>query len=141
MRCYFKDSQAMTYNRLLRKAKSAIQKWARMRDADANGIIRCCCCGQWRNWKNSDGAHFIPATYLSTCFSEININACCLSCNRFKEGNRTPYRLFMIDKYGLMAITELEQRQHLRIKYHAFELEAIAKLYTDKLAEFSKKNL
>lgn len=131
----------MSYSSALRKAKSAIQKWARMRDADENGIIRCCCCGHWKNWKHCDGAHFIKATYLATCFIEHNINGCCRSCNRFLEGNIEEYRKYMIIKYGQDKLDELNKLKHLRTKYHGFELEAIARLYTDRQKEFAWKRL
>ena len=131
----------MKYGPALKKAKSAIQKWARMRDADENGIIRCCCCGAWKNWKHSDGAHYIPATYRATCFIEMNIHACCVSCNRFKEGARVEYHDFMIKKYGQDAVDRLNAQKHLIVKHHAFELEALAILYAEKQKEFSWKRL
>lgn len=131
----------MSYSTSLKKAKAAIQKWARMRDADENGVIRCCCCGKWLNWKHSDGGHYIQATYLSTCFAEININACCRHCNRFKEGERVAYHEFMIKKYGQEKVNELHCMKHVIRKYHAFELEAIARLYTDRQKEFYGKRL
>lgn len=131
----------MSFNSIKAKAKKAIQMWARMRDADENGVVRCCCCGKWINWKHADGAHYIPATYLSTCFVEININATCRYCNRFLEGNRISYMDYMTKKYGYDAVDELERRKNLRVKYAAFELEGIAKLYTEKQKEFAWKNL
>jgi hypothetical protein len=64
------------------KAKSAIQKYARVRDANNQGVMECITCTKIITWnKNTDGGHCRPAHMEGTCFDERNINGQCKICN------------------------------------------------------------
>ena len=69
-------------------------------------------------------------------FSEFNCNAQCAHCNRFDEGNASGYRQGLIAKIGEQRVLLLEAQKHTSCKLSAFEIEAIARHYTEETKKF-----
>lgn len=95
-------------------AKAAAWRWCsqyiRRKHADANGYAKCVTCGHVAHWKELDAGHFISkARGSSIYFVDENIHPQCVRCNRFLEGNKHLYTLYMLDMYGREKIEELEQ--------------------------------
>ena len=85
-------------------------QFIRQKAADAGGYVRCVTCGDSHHWKDMDAGHFVSkARGSSIYFVEENIHPQCQRCNRFLEGNKHLYTLFMIDTYGREKVEELEQ--------------------------------
>lgn len=112
------------------KAKRACHAYIRARDAG----IPCPCCGateaaQW------DAAHYRPAGVNSALrFDEKNIHRCCQVCNQHKSGNLTPYRIWMVDKYGEEFVQSLDSNRDI-VRRTRQDLEEIEAEYKAKLKE------
>ena len=119
------------YPKALKEAKEFFQKWARLKFADDNGMVKCV-HGSIRHYKKIDGGHYIPAERLATCFDEINVNPQEKNKNldMYNPITNKEYTDYMNKKYGNEAIINLEKRSHLNIKYSVFELKEIAKKYS-----------
>ena len=98
---------------LKKNLDDVFSKFIRQRDADKNGMVRCCSCGTMLHWKDSDASHFVSRKYLYTRYDERNVHASCRKCNRFLEGNKEGYSLFLINKYGATIFAELNEKKWL----------------------------
>ena len=108
-------------------------EFIRIRDSDANGVIRCISCGKIVTWKESDCGHYINRKHNSTRYDEKNCNAQCRSCNRFDEGNIQGYRKGLIVKYGEYAVNILEMKKYNTCKMGQMEINALGSEYKLKL--------
>ena len=106
---------------LQRKLDTLFSRFIRQRDADKNGVIRCCACGVLVPWEDSDNSHFVSRQYLHTRYDERNCHASCRKCNRFLEGNKESYSLFLIKKYGPNIFEELNEKKWLPFPNYPYE--------------------
>ena len=103
-------SQKVPIQKLKNSLLRTIQKYCRLRDTGENWYWRCISCPKIRHWKWADWWHFISRAVNSTAFDERNINLQCKECNWFKNWNTKAYRLWMIEKYGIEVVQEIEQK-------------------------------
>jgi len=94
-----------------KKAMDALQKLARVSEAQHNGMCRCVSCGSWWDWKDGDGAHFIAKGHSSYwALKRENVHFQCKYCNGFgmKHGVAlAEYTLWMINKYSGEYVEEM----------------------------------
>lgn len=121
---------------LQEKADKIFSEYIRQRDANKDGIIKCCSCGRLVYWKDADASHFVSRQYLHTRYDEKNVFASCRKCNRFEEGRKEEYSLFLIQKFGCGIIEELNKDKHK--PYWAFPYEKIIEHYKNKVKELDK---
>jgi hypothetical protein len=114
-------------------AKKEFQLYVRIRDSH-DGYCRCCTCNKIYHYKEMDGGHFIPATYLPTCFEPTNCHAQCVRCNNWLEGNRDEYFVFMERKYGRAEIDRLMALKNINMKYTEFDYLNMIKKYRNEQA-------
>lgn len=116
------------------KAKDACHLYIRTRDEG----MPCPCCSTTKaaQW---DAAHYRPAGVNSALrFDERNIHRCCQVCNQHKSGNLTPYRMWMVKKYGEEFVQTLDNNHEIR-RYTRAELEEIESHYKRKLTELKQQ--
>lgn len=126
------DVKPLSYFR--KKAKDSCHLYIRTRDEG----MPCPCCGTMQavQW---DAAHYRPAGVNSaTRFDERNIHRCCQVCNQHKSGNLTPYRMWMVRKYGEEFVQALDNNHEIR-RYTRTELEEIEVHYKTKLKELKQQ--
>ena len=113
-----------SYPKALREAKASFQKLRRLQEADGNGIV-ICECGTPKHWTRVDAGHYFSAFKLNTCFTPDNVNP------QTKTRNMTMhdptinqgYTNYMIKRYGIDRVKELERLSMIPVKYSVFELE------------------
>ena len=91
-----------------KRAWGAFSKYIRARDG------KCFTCG---STENLQAGHFIKASQCNNYFNfnETNVNAQCMRCNVFLDGNYIEYTIAMIDKHGVEIIQELKD-ENLKYK-------------------------
>lgn len=115
-------------------------EYIRLRDSDANGYIRCYCCGKLLFWKDSQNMHFIPRQHLGTRFNEINCHAGCIKCNYYNNGNIEEYAIHLKKEYGNDIIEVLTLKKRIGRKYSEFEYKELAKHYRKEVNKLKQKN-
>ena len=94
-------------------------QWARLRDADSEGIVICCTCGEKFHWKDVDAGHYIKRTYVGTFIHEKNVHPQCRTCNRAGGsrggGREDDHALYIVNRYGKEALQELADAKKSRI--------------------------
>lgn len=119
----------MSYKGKLKLLVSVFNQYIRLRDTDENGYGRCISCNTMKHYSDLDAGHFVNCKHLSLKFSEINVNAQCIPCNRFDEGNAAGYALGIMKKYDEGQLILLNIAKNKTIKFTEFELTEIIKHY------------
>lgn len=96
-----------------KKAWQAFSAYIRRREADDNGMVRCCTCGTVKNWREVDAGHFVPGRNNSVLYDTRIVWAQCKSCNR-NQGEQYKYSLFLKGKG--FSDQELEELLNLKHK-------------------------
>ncbi len=108
-------------------------KYIRLRDS-TDGYFRCITCGKYCDTKyGGDAGHFITRDAKSTKFDEINCNAQCIQCNRFKSGKQYEHGLAIDKKYGEGTAEKLLIKSKQLTKRDRFDYEYLIKEYRAKL--------
>ncbi len=113
------------------EAKTAFQKWIRLRDKDEP----CISCGTFTADEWAGGHYHQAGIYSGVIFNELNCNKQCNAhCNKYLSGNLIEYRKNLVKKIGLEKVLELEQLANdtRKYKYTKEELIAIKKKYAVK---------
>jgi len=112
--------------KLVKKASELAQLWARLKDADNNGVTECVTCGKVDHYKNMQGGHFIERGKAATRLDQRNIFPQCPWDNQWGMKRTSvvlKYRNFLVGKYGEDAVLALEQRSKQVHKWNRIELE------------------
>lgn len=91
------------------RAWTPFSRFIRMRDANEQGICRCCTCGRYKHWKRMQAGHYVTRAKDATLFLEINSHAQCPGCNRHQGGKPVEYELFLEAKYGEGTAAEIRK--------------------------------
>jgi rubredoxin len=121
-----------TRKTLLAAADKAFSAYIRARD-EVGGNFRCPTCGRTMPIEQADAGHYISRRFMATRFDEVNVNAQCRSCNRFKEGAHFLYRQWLVEKHGEQEVELLEARAQSPSGFSAMDLSLIAIEYKKKL--------
>lgn len=128
-----------------RKAKTAIQKYRRLLDADKYGDVQCPTCSNRYAWNDpqgrTHGRHFIPAERGNTCFDIRNIFSGCGWCNKTKDHDVVALDVLAIHidrQYGEGTVDELKLKSQITKKYNVFELMAIHQHWTEEFDKLYK---
>lgn len=78
---------------------------------------------------------------MATRYDEVNVNAQCIQCNRFAEGNIQGYRLGLIEKVGDKNVEMLELKRFNSCKLTDAELDMLIALYKKKLETLEKNQI
>lgn len=130
-----KTGKRLTEKGLKDKLDRIFSLFIRHRDSK-DGAFKCISCGQIKSYSLADCGHYINRANMTTRFDEINCNAQCSHCNRFREGNNQGYRKGLIKKYGEPAIEMLEMKKHNTSNISSAELRVMIDLYSSKLKAF-----
>ena len=114
---------------LIKKLDTIYSQFIRLRDADNNGMVRCCTCGRIKHWKEVDCGHFIKRQHMATRFVESNTNGQCKHCNAFEQGANELYAEFIKKKYGENELNRLYYLKNQSKKFSKWELEELIKHY------------
>lgn len=110
------------------KLDTIFSLYIRKRYATPDGMVRCVTCGKYDHWKETDAGHYISRQYLSTRYDERNVHVQCKSCNRFHEGMKDEYTLFLLKTYGVGILEELNRDKWKAVYNYPYETKIM--LYT-----------
>lgn len=127
-----KKKRKKSLQSLKHKAWKLFSLWIRQKDADHRGFNYCVSCGKVDHWKSLQAGHFIPKSHgLVYYFHEKNVHPQCERCNIWdKENAKIKYMQFMIDKYGIAVIAELQELKQMPVKYSRTDYEELIKKFT-----------
>lgn len=97
----------MSRGQLVKKLDSAFSQWVRLRLAK-NGEAMCVTCGVVKPWKELQAGHFYTRGRYPTRWHPDNVHVQCYRCNVLLKGNYITYTKYMINRYGMEFVDELE---------------------------------
>lgn len=119
----------------LKKLDKVFGEFIRRRDADENGMVRCCTCPTVKHWKKMDAGHFVPRKHLSTRWDIENCHPQCEPCNRFHRGRPLVYRGYLKDRYTIFTYLQLQKKSRSIWKPMQHEIDELTELYKQKIKE------
>jgi hypothetical protein len=119
-------------------AQTVVNKYIRLRDSDKEKCISC-------DYRFENGSrqihcsHFRPqGNNQNLRFYTLNMWASCSICNNHKSGNLIPYRIALIDKFGIEWVEKLEAN-HTTKKYTVEYLQKLIKVFRRKIKLYERK--
>lgn len=119
---------------LLKHADDAFSIYIRTKYA-SNGYVSCVSCGKTALIAEMDCGHFVGRQHKALRFSEDNCHPQCRYCNRFREGEKDTYALYLVRKYGPDILQKLQDVKHRIVHFTPTELMEIRNTFRNKLKE------
>ena len=118
--------------------------YIRLRDADQNGIVKCCTCDTYIFWKDGNrinAGHAIPGHGNLIMFDETLIAGQCVGCNNYGGGEQYRFFEYLKKKYGWDdgVIQEKLNMRHQTKKFTVQELREKELFYTKEGKEIAKE--
>lgn len=128
-----------SWSKAFRECKASFQKLRRLQEMDNNGVCKCV-NGEYRHWNRCQGGHYIPAKNINTCFEPMNVHPQSGHKNRDMDNPivNNEYREYMVNRYGLEAVQDLEIRSKQSKHYSAIELIEMKKDYDKQIFDIMK---
>lgn len=84
-----------------------------------------------------DAGHYVSRKHNTTLYHEKNVHAQCRLCNRYDEGNKSGYTIFLERKYGddMDIVEYLDTLGHQTKQFRPPELLELIAIYKAKLKE------
>lgn len=121
-----------------REAQAAVNKFIFWRDYGKP----CISCGRKLNYGVRGGA--VDASHYRSRgaapwlrFNIFNNNASCVPCNRDLSGNPIPYRINLIEKFGLHRVERIEHDNTVR-KFDIEYLKRVKSIFTRRARHYEK---
>lgn len=121
-----------------REAQAAVNKFIFWRDYGRP----CISCGRRLNYGVRGGA--VDASHYRSRgaapwlrFNVFNNNASCVHCNRDLSGNPIPYRINLIEKFGLHRVERIEHDNNVR-KFDIEYLKRVKSIFTRRARHYEK---
>ena len=118
-------SRSISVRTLKQRADTLWSQYVRQSEADSAGYCRCCSCGKAYHWKEIDCGHFISRNHNLGRYKRENCHAQCKKCNRFREGNKAGYAVYLQKQYGPNILEELNQLQYQVKRFTVDELQEL----------------
>lgn len=112
----------------------AFSKWVRHSNAK-KGYCKCVTCPHIDTPERMDAGHYIDRTHKATRWDERNVWPQCTNCNRFHEGMKDEYALYLVKKYGADILAELNKAKWTPFKMNDLQALEMAKDYERKVKE------
>ena len=113
---------------LKKNADKYFSQYVRYRDGEfkrGDWLVECITCGIEKPLKEMQAGHFVSRRVNELRFDEMNVNAQCIGCNMFKQGEQYLYSKNLDAKYGDGTADALMAKRHLTHKFTIAELEEI----------------
>jgi Zn-finger protein len=122
---------ATKYMQAKNRLDKACREYIKARDGN-----RCIICGG--TYRLAWG-HFISKHRLQMRWNELNVHAQCMSCNWAHVQNCVPYVKFMIDKYGVDIINQLQDKWKVeKVTFSVDDLDCMTEYYKNKLKKLKE---
>lgn len=108
-------------------------RYIRLKEAKGCDYCRCVSCGAIKKLEDLDAGHYVSREKWATKYDCRNVHSQCKQCNRFKEGSKPQYTVFLMATYGDGIIRELVKLGNTQKQYRLPELKKMAKFYHQEI--------
>lgn len=110
-------------------------EYIRQRDANEYGRVKCCTCDTTSHWAEMDCGHWQLRSNMGTRFDERNCHAQCKICNQHKDGMYDEHSIYIMNRYGPQALSDLVYNARHEKHWMQFEINELVKEYKTKLKQ------
>lgn len=121
-------------SKLKQEAQKVVNQYIRLRDKHKP----CCSCGHTGDRQFHAGHYESAGGNQQQRFYTLNIHKQCSICNNHLSANLVEYRKFMINKYGIKKVEEIENN-HESKKYTVEYLQKLIRVFRKKIKLYEKK--
>lgn len=115
----------------------------RLRDANDEGICKCCTCGKFAFWKGGimQAGHGVSRNHWGTRYNERNVHAQCSGCNakHIGGGRQAEYAQFVNKRYSEPNQWDILQASRDGKKYTAAEIKLLTTHYRKESIKLAKQ--
>ena len=112
----------------LKEAQAIFNQYIRLRDKD----LPCISCQRFHTGQYHAGHYLTTGAHPELRFDEINVHKQCSACNNYLSGNIVEYRINLINKIGIDAVTYLESK-HQPKHYTIEDIKTLKAIYKEKV--------
>jgi hypothetical protein len=117
------------------RADNIFSELIRRSNLDVDGMCRCITCGCTDVWQNMDAGHYEGRRHNNTRFDKRNVAPQCRVCNRWAEGRKYEFGVYLVKTYGKGIIDELRQAAHVTRRFAVEELDGMINEWKKELQE------
>ena len=121
------------------KAWAACSRYIRVLNADKTGMVECVTCNKKKNWKEIQAGHYIQGRGNAILFELRNIHPQCMRCNVMMNGRLDDYTKFMLNKYGVDVVMELQNMKYQPKKITLADYWEMIDHFTERTKEICEK--
>jgi hypothetical protein len=123
------------------KLDSVFSRYKRLSALMGSGYIRCVTCGGFFSFRQIDCGHYVGRACMSLRYEDKNTGCQCHSCNRFSEGVKDQFAIYLQRMYGPSILEWLNAKKNELKFYSHAELEELIVIYKAKVKELEIKKL
>ena len=138
-----RKAKLKTRGQWMKEAQAAFNAYVRARDRKKGH--RCISCDKYLNYDKTggevDSGHYLSrgsAAGHSLKFHLWNCHAQCVTCNRYKQGAASGYRVGLVWRIGHEKVEWLENHDH-EVEYSVEYLKRIKRIFTKKYKKIVDK--
>lgn len=131
------DKGMSFYKKKLDKVFALFIRLKETKEVNGKREGQCITCRNIKPFEELDAGHFISRVYLKYRWSPINVHIQCRYCNRFREGEKDKYFLWMIKKYGQKKVEQMVKDKDIVVKLDIDWLKKEIKKYKNKIKKLS----
>lgn len=138
-KCKEAKPKRLSISLLQQRLDRVFSEYIRLRDANENGFCRCATCGAMWRWQIMQNGHYINRQHIKTRYDERNCHSQCSNCNIGLRGNLDRYKRFIIDKYGVKVLEELETAKRVIEKWTVSDYQGKIEYYKAEVNRLRKE--
>ncbi|MCZ2131109.1 MAG: recombination protein NinG [Bacteroidia bacterium] len=117
LRCYkcrekriiAKADKKLSKSRIKKHLDTIYSHNVRLRGCSDNLVGRCFSCRKVLPYDKLENGHYISRSQSSiTYFLHDNCRPQCVGCNKFKEGNKSEFRKYLVEEFGENKVIQME---------------------------------
>ncbi|WP_099465593.1 recombination protein NinG [Parabacteroides provencensis] len=132
-------SKRLTIPILQQRLDRVFSEYIRLQNASENGFCKCITCGSMWRWNLMHNGHYIDRRHIKTRYDTRNCHVQCPNCNIGLRGNLDKYKRFIIDKYGVKVLEELESARRSIEKWTVVDYLEKIKYYKEEVKRIRKE--
>jgi len=109
----------------IQKLDAAFSEYIRLRNADANGNVKCITCGDQHHWRDVDCGHFVKRGNNAVRWNLQNCGEQCRLCNSTFDGREDLHAEYIDRTYGEGTAEKLRRMGKEDEKFTVPELESM----------------
>lgn len=120
-----------------KEANRLFSLYIRQRDANKQGIVKCCTCNKKAPWRYVDCGHFMSRVHEATLYHPKNASGQCKLCNGIQSGRQYEHSIHLNKKWGPGTSEKIRIKSKIACKRSWIDYYIIAQEYLELLKEYN----